>query len=110
METATSERGQWREYRIELKGRKRADGSLFVTSDNLPHFSAILQDGNWDDVLLYLEKFLAANFGEVRELRLIQDASELLATGEPDSIPPAYVIAGLTPVTCISRSIVPACN
>jgi hypothetical protein len=84
-------------FRIELKGKVRDDGSLFVTSSNLPPFSAVIEDGNWTGVLKYLKRFLEVNFGPVKELRLIRDASELIPkSGEKvdrDGLPPAYVLA-----------------
>lgn len=89
----------WRQYRIELHGKRRSDGSLFVTSSNLPPFSAVLIDGKWEEVLTLLEGFLKANFGPVKDIRLIRDASELVDDHNDDQlrIPPAYVVAELTP-------------
>jgi hypothetical protein len=90
-----SAKTRWVEFRINLEGRRRPDGSLFVTSSNLKPFSAVLEDGNWEAVKPFLERFLEVNFGRVRDLRLIRDAAELL-TRDLD-IPPAYIIAELTP-------------
>jgi hypothetical protein len=69
-----------------------------VTSSNLKPFSAILENGNWEDVKPFLQRFLEVNFGRVGDLRLIRDAAELL-TEKPSvlDIPPAYIIAELTP-------------
>src|SRR5438045_2329450 len=58
------------QYRIELVGKRRSDGSLFVTSPNLVPFSAVLVDGNWQGVLSVLKTFLTTNFGPVKDLRL----------------------------------------
>lgn len=97
MTTPTQKKGSLREFRIELVGKRREDGSLFVTSSNMAPFSAVLHDGKWDDILKYLRKFLEVNFGPVKELRLIHDASELSFNDtEPPQIPPPYVIAGLS--------------
>jgi hypothetical protein len=94
----------WKEYRIELVGKRRSDGSMFVTSPNLGPFSAVLSDGRWEDVLSFLKKFLEVNFGRVKDLRLIHDASELVSDSDdlPD-IPPAYVVAELTPQRVSAR-------
>jgi hypothetical protein len=88
----------WREFRIELVGKRRDDGSLFVTSPNLRPFSAVIHDGNWEEVLQYLQKFLEVNVGPVRGLRLIHDASELIRDNECllHELPPAFVIAEIT--------------
>ena len=84
--------------RIDLVGKRRGDGSLFVTSRNMPPFNAVIPDGKWESVLQYLLRFLEVNFGPVKDLRLIRDASELMPE-EPDAnqSPPAYVIAQLKP-------------
>jgi hypothetical protein len=93
-----------KEYKIELIGKRRADGSLFVTSPNLGPFSAVLPNGRWEDVLVYLKKFLEVNIGRVIELRLIHDASELVSDSEElPEIPPAYVVAELTPQRVSAR-------
>jgi hypothetical protein len=87
------------EYRIELVGRLRTDGSLFVTSPNLRPFSAVLPNGKWEGVLEVLKVFLKANVGPVKDMRLIRDASELVSPDDTDNhpaIPPAYVVAELT--------------
>jgi hypothetical protein len=86
-----------REFNIGLVGKRREDGSMFVTSPNMKPFSAVLYDGRWESVLPYLRKFLEVNFGEVRGLRLIHDACELRFddTEQPETSP-AYVIVGLT--------------
>ena len=101
---ATPAKSVWKEYRIELIGKRRADGSLFVTSPNLGPFSAVLSDGRWEDVLTFLKKFLEVNFGRVKDMRLIHDASELVSDSDelPD-IPPAYVVAELTPQRVSAR-------
>jgi hypothetical protein len=93
-----------KEYKIELVGKRRPDGSLFVTSPNLGPFSAVLSTGRWDDVIVFLKKFLEVNFGRVIELRLIHDASELVSeSDELPKIPPAYVVAELTPQRVSAR-------
>ncbi len=99
MPSISRKKDTWKEYRIQLEGRRRADGSLFVTSSNLPLFSAVLTDGKWEDVLKFLKKFLQINFGRVKDLRLIHDASELVGrdSEEMPALPPAYVVAELTP-------------
>lgn len=90
-------KGTWQEYRIELVGKRRHDGSLFVTSTNMAPFSAVLPDDNWEDVLGFLRQFLEANFGHVKNLRLIRDAAELVGNHiDLQNIPPAYVVAELT--------------
>jgi hypothetical protein len=95
--TSTQKRGSLREFNIRLVGKRREDGSMFVTSPNMKPFSAVLHDGRWEDVLTYLRNFLEVNFGKVKELRLIHDASELsFDDSEQPEIPPAYVIVGLT--------------
>lgn len=93
---AASSKGHWEEFRIELTGSRRADGSMFVTSPSLPMFSAILEDARWEGVKAFLKEFLEANFGRVKELRLIRDASELMLDNDSiPAIPPAYVVAEL---------------
>jgi hypothetical protein len=97
MTTATQKKGSLREFRIDLVGKRREDGSLFVTSPNMTAFSAVLYDGEWEEVTKYLRKFLEVNFGKVKELRLIHDASELSFNDpEQPQIPPPYVIAGVS--------------
>ena len=92
-----SAKTHWREVRIELEGKLRPNGSLFVTSTNLTPFSAVLEDGNWDNVIPFLKRFLEVNYGGVGDLRLIRDASELLEpSSSADFFPPAYIIAELT--------------
>jgi hypothetical protein len=92
-------KGHWEEYRIELVGSRRDDGSMFVTSPSLTMFSAVLPDSKWEGITGFLKSFLELNFGRVKEMRLIRDASELmLDTESGDSlprIPPAYVVAEL---------------
>jgi hypothetical protein len=87
-----------REYNIRLEGKRRDDGTIFVTSPNLPPFSAILADGQWEDIIGYLRRFLEVNVGKVRSMRLVHDASELALSGSEESAapPPAYVVAALT--------------
>lgn len=93
-----------REYRIELISKRRTDGSMFVTSPNLSPFSAVAKDGEWDDVLSLLRSFLEINIGAVIELRLIQDASELVFDSDEHlDIPPAYVVAELNPQRVSAR-------
>ena len=46
-------RGRLREFRIELVGKLCENGSMSVTSSNLSYFSAVLPDGEWEDVLDY---------------------------------------------------------
>ncbi|WP_131522930.1 hypothetical protein [Nitrobacter sp. Nb-311A] len=94
-----------KEYKIELVGKRRSDGSLFVTSPNLGPFSAVLRTGRWEDVIGFLKKFLEVNIGRVVELRLIHDASELVSDSEElPEIPPAYVVAELTHQRASARS------
>jgi hypothetical protein len=95
--TSTQTRGSLREFRIKLVGKLREDGSMFVTSSNLSHFNAVLPDGEWEDVLDYLKKFLEANVGKVRSLKIVRDASELVVYnhGHVANPPPAYVLAEL---------------
>jgi hypothetical protein len=81
----------WKEYHISLAGKTREDGSLFVTSPNLPPFSAVIADGNWNSVTDHLQRFIEVNFGRVKTIRLIHDASELVARDV--QVPPAFVIA-----------------
>jgi hypothetical protein len=80
-------------YRIELLGKQRGDGSWLVTSPNLGPLSALLREANWDHVFPYVGKFLEVNFGEVCEIRLIRDASELMG----HDLPPGYLIVELEP-------------
>lgn len=97
MATSTQKRGSLREFNIRLLGKRREDGSMFVTSPNMKPFSAVLNDGEWENVLPYLRKFLEVNFGKVKDLRLIHDACELSFNDtEQPQTPPAYVIVGLT--------------
>jgi len=97
MATSTQKRESLREFNIKLVGKRREDGSMFVSSPNMKPFSAVLHDGQWEGVLPYLRKFLVVNFGKVKDLQLIQDASELRFDDlEPPQVPPAYVIVGLT--------------
>jgi len=93
MTTATQKKGSLREFRIELVGNCREDGSMFVTSPNLSHFSAVLPDGEWEEVLDYLKKFLEANVGKVKSMKIVHDASGLV--GHVANPPPAYVLAEL---------------
>lgn len=94
MPSARKPRAAKREYRINLVGKRRSDGSLFITSPNMAFFSAVLPDGSWDDVLSHLREFIEINFGRVSDLRLIHDASELTQGDvEAADIPPAYVVA-----------------
>lgn len=104
MTTSTQKKGSLREFRITLVGKRREDGSMFVTSPNMPPFSAVLHSGKWDDVLIYLRKFLEVNLCTVKELRLIHDASELsFNDSEQPQIPPPYVIAGLSQRARVTR-------
>lgn len=97
MMTSTQKRGSLREFNIMLIGKRREDGSMFVTSPNMKPFSAVLHNGKWESVLPYLRKFLEVNFGKVKDLRLIHDASELSFDDvDQPQVPPAYVIVGLT--------------
>jgi hypothetical protein len=97
MATSTQKRGSLREFSIRLVGKRREDGSMFVTSPNMKPFSAVLHDGQWESVLPYLRKFLEVNYFKVKELRLIHDAEELsFDDTEQPQTPPAYVIAELT--------------
>ncbi len=98
MATSPQKSGGLREFNIRLVGKRREDGSMFVTSPNMKPFSAVLHDGKWESVLPYLRKFLEINFGKVKDLRLIHDASELNFDDVDDQpqVPPAYVIVGLT--------------
>ena len=82
-----------RAYRIELVGKRRGDGSWFVTSPNLGPFSAVLKEANWDHVLPFVRKFLEVNFGAVAEMHLVRDASELIG----HDLPPGYLIVELVP-------------
>ena len=92
------EKALLREFRIELVGKLRENGTLFVTSPNLGFFSAVLEDGDWEAVIPYIRKFLEANFGPVKAVRLIHDASELMHGHVSFSeMPPPYMIAELTP-------------
>ena len=81
-------------YYIRLQGKRRDDGSLFVTCDDIPFFSAVASD--WDgEVLSILTTSLEANnVGRVVEVRYVEDTSGLF-DGEPtdDVIPPAHVLA-----------------
>jgi hypothetical protein len=83
-----------RSFCIMLDGKLREDGCIFVTSSNLPHFSAVLADGEWEEVLSYLKMFLEANVGKVKSIKIIHDGAELIS---PDQVrtspPPAYVLA-----------------
>jgi hypothetical protein len=98
MAAARRKKAEWREYRIELNGKRREDGSLFVTSSNLRAFSAVLPGGRWNGVVAILEKFLKINFGPVKDIRLIRDAAELSPHTNDDALtmPPAYVVAEIT--------------
>ena len=86
-----------REYNIRLEANRRDDGTLFVTSPNLAPFSAVLADGRWEDIVIYLRKFLETNVGKVTSIRLIHDASELASKpSDRGAPPPAYVVAALS--------------
>jgi hypothetical protein len=78
-----------------FNGTSREDGSIFVTSPNLPHFSAVLPDGEWEGVVNFLKMFIEANVGNVKSITVIHDASELIAShqGQAAFAPPPYVIA-----------------
>jgi hypothetical protein len=83
-----------RSFCIMLDGKMREDGSLFVTSSNLPHFSAVLADGEWEKVLSYLKMFLEENVGKVKSIKIIHDGSELISADQARTAPPpAYVLA-----------------
>jgi hypothetical protein len=83
------------EYHIGLIGKRGNDGSLFVTSENFQSFSVTIPDGRWDEVLTTLKDALSI-YGQVKDLRLTLDASEL--TGGADSgRTPAYVLAQVVP-------------
>ena len=97
MAISTQKRSLLREFNIKLVGKRREDGSMFVSSPNMTPFSAVLNDDRWEGVLPYLRKFLGANFFNVKDLRLIHDACELrFDDTEQPQTPPAYVIAELT--------------
>ncbi|MGO8844288.1 MAG: hypothetical protein ACLQFI_02870 [Methylocella sp.] len=87
-----------RSFGIMLDGKLREDGSMFVTSSNLPHFSAVLPDGEWEEVLSYLKMFLEMNVGKVKSIKIIHDGSELIAPDHTRTAapPPAYVLAEVT--------------
>jgi hypothetical protein len=84
-----------RSFCIMLDGKLREDGSIFVTSSNLPLFSAVLSDGEWEEVISYLKMFLEANVGKVKSIKIIHDGSELILRDQTRTMapPPAYVLA-----------------
>ena len=71
------------------------DGMMFVTSENVPYFSAVVQSGDWDAVLELLKRSLEVNIGPVHNVHFIEDPRNYA----PDSgwgagpIPPAHVVA-----------------
>jgi hypothetical protein len=85
-----------RELYIGLSGKRRDDGSLFITSTNASYFSAVVAD--WNDVLVHLKKYLEVNVGTVADLHFLDDPSELIDGDQVDmDVPPAHVVAKVTP-------------
>lgn len=95
MTTKTASKTMERQFYIVLDGKGREDGSMFVTSQHLPYFSAVLPSGEWDDVIGHLKRFLQANVGKVKSIQVIHDGSELFPHNNEQAFvpPPAYVIA-----------------
>jgi len=87
------------EYIIEMKGEKRADGSVFISSPDLPMFSAIGHDEKdaLDTALRILKDYLKANVPEFVQLRVVRPGNEIIswsaASDSSSSVLPAHVIA-----------------
>ena len=97
---ATGDKTEIREYYCELVIKSRDDGTMFVTSDDLPMFSAVVKEDDLDDVLVFVRQYLEKNVGRVHALRFVTDISERVAekAGLPMPTPPpppAHVLAEL---------------
>ena len=91
---------QPKEFLIKLEGTKREDGTLFVISQSLPFFSAVVVDNEVGQLqaLDLLRAYLEANLRTPVEVRPIKDAGMVLGpadSGPTTKLPdlPAHVIA-----------------
>jgi hypothetical protein len=87
------------EYLIEMVGEKRSDGSVLISSPELPMFSAIGENEKraLEIALRVLEEYLAANVPDFVQLRVVPPASEIISwsttSDSSSSMLPAHVIA-----------------
>lgn len=84
-----------KEYHITLQGERRADGSVFIKSPELPLFS-VVGDNEQDalsNALRILPEYLRANVPDYVDLREIQSASEMFSAAVPSDALAAHVIA-----------------
>lgn len=84
------------EIYVGLIGKRRDDGSMFITSPNLALFSAIVQDRDWDSALALLKAHIEANLGKVTNLRFVDDPPGVEGReSERLHVPPAHVVGEL---------------
>lgn len=82
------------EYCIELIGKRRSDGTVCITSNDIPLFSVVgdSEEGALELALRLLPHYLKANVPEFVELRPVGNASQLFSNRSVDVLP-AHVIA-----------------
>jgi predicted RNase H-like HicB family nuclease len=80
---------------ITLEGKQRADGSFFVTSSELPFFSAVGHDEQdaLDNTIKILGPYLEANIPDYVDFKRVRDASDVLYGEEDHKLFPAHMIA-----------------
>lgn len=85
------------EYSIELKGETREDGSVHLTSPDLPLFCVTGESARaaLDLAMRLLPSYLKFNVPEFVDLRPIPSATELLSS-KGAAVLPAHVIARTT--------------
>lgn len=66
-----------RAFYIELRGKFRDDGTMFVKCPKLPFFSAVVAQDDWSAVLAILKASLEMNFGPVSKIDFIDDAESI---------------------------------
>lgn len=84
------------EYLIKLDAKIRADGSVVMTSKDLPLFAVVLEkEGHIDRLLPVLDEYLRRNVPHYVDLRPVdlRPASELFSDTDPaaDALPASTV-------------------
>ncbi len=80
---------------ITLEGKCRPDGLFFVSSSELPFFSAVGRDEQeaLDNTIKILGPYLEANIPEYVDFKRVKDASDVMYGSDDHKLFPAHMIA-----------------
>ena len=80
---------------ITLEGKRRADSSFFVSSSELPFFSAVGQNEQeaLDNTIKILGPYLEANIPDYVDFKRVRDASDVMYGSDDHKLFPAHMIA-----------------